>query len=114
MGQSREESKGPSLKRRMTIQQSRGASGEELLIDPEQTSKRKIFSKNLDDMRLPDDFDQQIQDFETKIKRGEVSQYTLHSLLELYNQAIEYHTKKNEKTEADKFNAKIQQLFQNT
>ena len=59
-------------------------------------------------MRLPDDFDQQIVDFETKIKRGEVSQYTLHSLLELYNQAIEYHTKKNEKTEADKFNAKIQ------
>ena len=57
MGQSREESKGPSLKRRMTIQQSRGALGEELLIDPDQTSKRKIFSKNLDEMRLPDDFD---------------------------------------------------------
>ena len=98
----------------MTIQQSRGALAEELLIDPESTNKRKIFSKNLDEIKLQDDFDQQVEDFETKIRRGEVSQYTLHSLLELYNQAIEYHTQRNEKIEADKFNAKIQQLFQNT
>ena len=57
----------------MTIQQSRGALVEELSEDPEKTSKRKIFSKNLDELKLPDDFDQQVEDFETKIKRGEVS-----------------------------------------
>ena len=43
------------------------------MIDPEKTGKRKIFSKNLDELKLPNDFDQQVEDFETKIKRGEVS-----------------------------------------
>ena len=68
----------------------------------------KIFSKLNKEANLPQDFDRQVSDLETKIMRGEVSQYTVHTLLELYNQAIEYHTSKNAKSDADVFNVKIQ------
>ena len=57
---------------------------------------------------LPDDFDQQINGFEQKLNKGEVSQYSVHSLLELYNQAIEHHVKRNEKSDVEAYNVKIQ------
>ena len=72
------------------------------------TNGRKIFSKLNQEAELPDNFDQQVGDLETKVKRGEVSQYTVHTLLELYNQAIEYHATRNAKSDADAFNVKIQ------